>query len=44
MIVCSGRFRGASALGWSSSSVNRAPRLCSAKPVPGGTIAVPNPS
>ena len=42
MIVCSGRLRGASAFGWLSSSVNSAPRLCSAKPVPGGTMPLPN--
>ena len=35
MIVCSGRLRGASAFGCCSSSVKSAPRLCSAKPVPG---------
>ena len=43
MIVCSGRLRGASAFGCVSSSVKSAPRFCSAKPVPGGTIALPNP-
>ena len=37
MIVCSGRLRGAIWFGCPSSSVNRAPRLCSVKPVPGGT-------
>lgn len=44
MIVWSGRLRGARTLGWVSSSVKSAPRLCSTKPVPAATRPLPNPA
>ena len=42
MSVWNGRLPGATVFGSPGSSVNPAPRLCSAKPVPGTTTPDPN--
>ena len=43
MIVWYGRLPGASAFGWPGSREKPAPRFCSVKPQPRGTMPVPKP-
>jgi hypothetical protein len=43
MIVWNGRLPGPTALGWSGSSRNPTPRLCSPNPNPGSTTYDPKP-